>query len=840
MRARSLLVVLLATQSLGLGCSDRSASVSAPAPLPASAAIAARDAASLVARAGFSARPLGAGAFAVERARFADEPVRFVLAEVGGARVEIVGEELAHVSRVDESGLAVFTGAAAGADVVHAEAGERFEELRVVRTPAPTIRARWIVRFPADRLSGRVREGHVELVDRAGAVRFASAPMFAVDARGLSRALSLRALDAAPGSLRFEATLDAADLAFPVVVDPSWSPVAAMSGGHRFHTATRTKGGRVLVVGGNRNGALVAEIYDPAANLWKATATPKFAHFTGHTATALTDGRVLVAYGTLTSGAMTNGAEIYDPTADTWTDVTSSSSANSPRTDHTATSLPDGRVLLAGGTIASTTSSANVPGELTSLFDPAAAAGATWRHAVFALGGRQGFLSQPRANHAAALLPDGSVLLFGGESLDAAGAVLTVGNAELFSAAAFLSSSLTATGDPRASHQAIPLAAGKVLFAGGVDAAGTPTASTQLYDGKSFSNGPTLTSMRHGSALALLPSGGALIAGGQLVGFGAFLSSSEAYDPVKGSFVAAPPLSWSGNGMAATLLADQRVLVTGGGTTGGGGLYREEKFASVLALSPSAASCGSGVDCVSGFCVDGVCCDAACAGQCEACNVKGLEGKCSPVVGAPVGGRAACVDGAGDPCKAQTCDGSLRATCSYVGSAVSCAPAKCGGGNAAVAAAACNGAGACAAPTSTKCDPYLCVSASCPAACATTADCVAGAICIGGKCETGRHCSADRTQSIGPDGAQACAPNLCDASSGGCIARCSTSDDCPGGSACDTSSGQCAGAAAGATSSGGCGVASEPSPLAPRGLAALVGAVAALAIGTSRRRRPRR
>ncbi len=53
-------------------------------------------------------------------------------------------------------------------------------------------------------------------------------------------------------------------------------------------------------------------------------------------------------------------------------------------------------------------------------------------------------------------------------------------------------------------------------------------------------------------------------------------------------------------------------------------------------------ACVASTDCAAGSCVDGVCCATSCTGQCEACNLKGKEGTCSPVSGAPVGARTAC------------------------------------------------------------------------------------------------------------------------------------------------------------------------------------------------------
>lgn len=45
----------------------------------------------------------------------------------------------------------------------------------------------------------------------------------------------------------------------------------------------------------------------------------------------------------------------------------------------------------------------------------------------------------------------------------------------------------------------------------------------------------------------------------------------------------------------------------------------------------SGATCDAGAQCGTGFCSDGVCCEATCDGVCEACNVPGSVGKCTPI-----------------------------------------------------------------------------------------------------------------------------------------------------------------------------------------------------------------
>ena len=113
-----------------------------------------------------------------------------------------------------------------------------------------------------------------------------------------------------------------------------------------------------------------------------------------HTATLLPNGKVLVAGGQGTSGNLTS-ADLSDPAAGTWS---ATRSLNTARFGHTATLLPNGKVLVAGG---------NNSGALTSaeLYDPASG---MWSVT--------GSLNTARASHTATLLPNGKVLVAGGNN----------------------------------------------------------------------------------------------------------------------------------------------------------------------------------------------------------------------------------------------------------------------------------------------------------------------------------------------------------------------------------------------------------------------------------------
>src|SRR5207249_2969423 len=115
-------------------------------------------------------------------------------------------------------------------------------------------------------------------------------------------------------------------------------------------TATVLPNGKVLVVGGrDATGAQLAtaEIYDPATGVFTATGSMSVPR-QEFTATLLPNGKVLIAGGAKWSFPTTfyASAETYDAATGTFTPT---GAMNSPHVDHTATLLPNGKVLLASG-----------------------------------------------------------------------------------------------------------------------------------------------------------------------------------------------------------------------------------------------------------------------------------------------------------------------------------------------------------------------------------------------------------------------------------------------------------------------------------------------------------
>ena len=130
-----------------------------------------------------------------------------------------------------------------------------------------------------------------------------------------------------------------------------WQQAATMDQPLFRQTAVPLSDGRVLVVGGDMldgtlTGSARAEIYDPATDTW--TPTEDMGVERGRpNAVLLSDGRVLVTGDRfLDIQALTGKAEVYDPDTGTWTPT---EDLSKPIVDHSLTLLPDGRVLAAGG-----------------------------------------------------------------------------------------------------------------------------------------------------------------------------------------------------------------------------------------------------------------------------------------------------------------------------------------------------------------------------------------------------------------------------------------------------------------------------------------------------------
>src|SRR5580693_10213778 len=117
------------------------------------------------------------------------------------------------------------------------------------------------------------------------------------------------------------------------------------------HTSTLLPNGKVLIAGGfagsgtEYNPYRSAELYDPSSGTFESVAEMSVGR-SGHTATLLKNGEVLIVGGWTGRYDLRSSAEIYDPAANTFT---STGNLIVERAGNTATLLAGGRVLVAGG-----------------------------------------------------------------------------------------------------------------------------------------------------------------------------------------------------------------------------------------------------------------------------------------------------------------------------------------------------------------------------------------------------------------------------------------------------------------------------------------------------------
>lgn len=293
----------------------------------------------------------------------------------------------------------------------------------------------------------------------------------------------------------------------------SWSAAGSMATTRRSHTATLLPSGKVLVTGGAYFGIgygvylASAELYDPATNSWSAAGALATAR-SYHTATLLPSGKVLVVGGANYNDSgqfYLASAELYDPATNGWS---AAGSLVSGRHDHTATLLPSGKVLVAGGLGPNATYLASAE-----LYDPATNSWSAARSPAIA-----------RVNHTATLLlPSGNVLVAGG--FNSTG---NLSSAEVYDPARNSWSAAGALGTARGEHTATLLPSGRVLVAGGFNVIANLT-DVELFDPttNSWSSTGSLATGRTGNTATLLSSGEVLVAGGFCCGSG--LASAETY-----------------------------------------------------------------------------------------------------------------------------------------------------------------------------------------------------------------------------------------------------------------------------------------------------------------------
>ncbi|NNC17309.1 kelch-like protein [Corallococcus exiguus] len=388
----------------------------------------------------------------------------------------------------------------------------------------------------------------------------------------------------------------------------NWTPSGSMTTQRWRHTATRLGNGKVLVVGGNSGTAATAELYDPATGTWTATANLPGLRRESHRAVLLGNGKVLVTGGSTedqihtafsalydpstgtwsTTGDMRDGrsnhsltllkngkilavggmgfstvwptlrslstAELYDPATGTWT--LTGLMASDPifltpgRTEHSATLLPSGKVLVAGGYSASGFIDVSPPTVTAELYDPSTG---TWSNT--------GSMAEGHSGNVMDALPSGKVVIAGKTWAANAGTV------ELYDPTTGAWSTVGTLANLRYGSTTTTLASGRVLIAGGqrYDSATSKTvyiAQAERVVLPYWKPAGNMATARFGLTGTLLGNGKVLTTGG--FNGTTEVASADLRDPTTGAWSATGAMAMSRQFHAATLLSSGKVLVTGG------------------------------------------------------------------------------------------------------------------------------------------------------------------------------------------------------------------------------------------------------------------------------------
>ena len=305
------------------------------------------------------------------------------------------------------------------------------------------------------------------------------------------------------------------------------------------HTATLLTDGRILVAGGGYDAATArASLYDPVANQWIPVADMNRPRVL-HAAVRLSDSRVLVIGGDRFDSPQS--AEIFDPGSGSWTLI---DAPRSIKFSVAVTALPDGRIVAAG----SATGGGEVNAEI---YDPR---GGSW----------QAFASLPSLRQVLALQTIGSRT------------ILAVGFGEPQAVLISVSDGAVMPFSPVTGGvvAAVPLGQQRMLLMTG-PAHGEGSLATTVIDAASGSKteiaGPDVR--RYDISAVFIPEQFVLLAGGNQVSgsppLGRPVSDAELLDLTTARWATVPPMHEARTGHTYTSLADGRVVVIGGATREG-------------------------------------------------------------------------------------------------------------------------------------------------------------------------------------------------------------------------------------------------------------------------------
>jgi hypothetical protein len=310
-------------------------------------------------------------------------------------------------------------------------------------------------------------------------------------------------------------------------------------------------GNWLLAGGGGPTGAFLdsLEIYRWRTNTFVSdSALPAMSTLRANeTATLLPNGTVLIAGGAVDNSTWTNTTDLYDPTTKT---ITPGPDMNDQREGAIATLLPNGLVLIAGGR--------NSVGTLasTDLYHP--------KKNTISPGPA---MNVARYDCAIVRLPGGKLMIIGG--FGAVTQSQPLASTEIYDPPTntFAAPSATPTmNDARGGAQATRLPNGQVLVTGGTDSTGV-VATTEIYHPAKgiFTQGPDMSGPRKFHSQILLPNGKVLIAGGYTDNTGTnVVSTTDLYHPATNTITPGPDMNDPRGLASRTLLPNGQVLIAGG------------------------------------------------------------------------------------------------------------------------------------------------------------------------------------------------------------------------------------------------------------------------------------
>lgn len=340
----------------------------------------------------------------------------------------------------------------------------------------------------------------------------------------------------------------------PTMAGTDFVYTGSLRNARHFHTANLLYSGRVLVASGQVTTStgsrtiVESELFNPVTGSWSLTG-PMVESRKFHTATLLTNGFVLAVGGARLDPDLppdeveptTDTCEIYSTAINSW--IPAAPLAD-PRQMHTATRLLNGTVLVTGGVDLA----ASVIYRSSEIYIPDTN---TWLPGGILTGGRFG--------HTATLLADGRVVVTGGAGTGLA----KLKSVEIFDPFTGLWTAGPNMLSARVYHTATLLNNGKILLAGGDGESGPVTTceTLDLTDTRWRTAGTINARQRH--TATLMPDGRVLITGGSAT-TGAWLATSQIYDPELNKWTVDATMNQPRLGSTATLLPSGRVLVAAG------------------------------------------------------------------------------------------------------------------------------------------------------------------------------------------------------------------------------------------------------------------------------------